>query len=308
VSQLDSALATIRQQSDLVPQFAIILGSGLGGVVDHIEDPVVLSFADIPGFMTSTAGGHRGQLVLGTIGGVAVVAMAGRLHRYGGWTTDQVTFPVRVMRALGATRLIVSNAAGGVQPRLVVGDIVVIHDHVDWMTGRPYLRFHSSPTTATQPDLANDQAHATATNGGQPNGEPSNLAEPPRWQPIDVPRRSPQVYDPSMMATAFAAARRGRFTAHPGVYLATLGPNYETRAEYRMMRRLGADVVGMSTVPEVLTAASLGMRILALSMVSNVACPDAPRQALHAEVLAAGRQAEPRMLQIVTAVLAASND
>ncbi len=271
---LDSTLSIIRQATDLRPRFGIILGSGLGGLVDAIEQPQTWDFAELPGFGTSTAGGHRGQLVLGQLGNVPVVAMAGRLHRYGGWSTAQVTFPVSVMHGLGASRLIVSNAAGGVNPKYRVGDIVVIHDHVDWMYGRPAARLAPVP------------------------GQPS----------VDAVLRGGAVYDPAMMQTALHASRRGGFAVYPGTYLATLGPNYETRAEYRMMRRLGADVVGMSTVPEVLAAAQLNMRVLALSMVSNVACPDAPNVANHDEVLAAGAAAEPRMRSIVEAVLAAEHD
>lgn len=281
---LASTLSVIRQTSDLQPRFGIILGSGLGGVVDAIQQPQTWDFAQLPGFGTSTAGGHRGQLVLGQLGGVPVVAMAGRLHRYGGWSTAQVTFPVSVMHGLGASRLIVSNAAGGVNPKYCVGDIVVIADHIDWMYGRPAARFAASPTDGTK------------TN------------EPNAVEPVDTVLRGGNVYDPAMMQTALGASRRGGFAAYQGTYLGTLGPNYETRAEYRMMRRLGADVVGMSTVPEVLAAASLKMRVLALSMVSNVACPDAPNVANHDEVLAAGAEAEPRMRSIVEAVLEAERD
>ncbi|WP_162006767.1 purine-nucleoside phosphorylase [Roseimaritima sediminicola] len=271
---LDSTLSVITARTDLRPRFGIVLGSGLGGLADAICSPVVIPFSDLPGFGTSTAGGHRSQLVLGYLADTPVVALAGRLHRYGGWSTDQVTLPVRVMQALGAEKLIVSNAAGGVNPKLCVGDIVVIHDHVDWMYGLPTARFGCAS---------------------------------PDWD-LDTVSRCEAVYDSRLSAHAFGAGRRGGFAVHPGTYLGTLGPNYETRAEYRMMRRLGADVVGMSTVPEVMTAARLGMRVLALSMVSNVACPDVRHVASHDEVLAAGRNAEPRMGQIVQTVIAAEQD
>ncbi|WP_068142429.1 purine-nucleoside phosphorylase [Roseimaritima ulvae] len=281
---LAPTLSMIRQRTDLEPRFGIILGSGLGGLADAIEQPQSWDFADLPGFGKSTAGGHRGQLVLGRLAGVPVVAMAGRLHRYGGWSTQQVSFPVAVMHGLGATRLIVSNAAGGVNPKYRVGDIVVIADHMDWMHGNPAARFAARPPAAPAP------------------------ADPPLAPAVDTLHRSRAVYDPAMLETALRASWRGGFTAYPGTYLATLGPNYETRAEYRMMRRLGADVVGMSTVPEVLAAVGLQMRVLALSMVSNVACPDAPNVANHEEVLAAGAAAEPRMRSIVAAVLAAERE
>lgn len=272
--------AAIRRRSSLVPEVAIILGSGLGAVADQLRDSVAIDFADLPGFGTSTAAGHRGQLVLGLLEQTPVVALAGRLHRYGGWTTDEVTYPVRVMRQLGAERLIVSNAAGGVHPRLRVGDIVIIDDHLDWMAGRPELRWSGSHAYAPADEIAHCRSKVAV--GG--------------------PLRS-RLYDRAMQEAAMQAARDEGFTAVRGTYLAVLGPNYETRAEYRMMRRLGVDVVGMSTVPEVMCAASLGMSILALSMVSNVATPDTPQQANHDEVLAAGRQAEPRMTAIVRRVL-----
>ncbi|QDT07520.1 Purine nucleoside phosphorylase 1 [Rubripirellula lacrimiformis] len=264
--KISAAADWIQSRANLSPSAAIILGSGLGGLADKIEDPVAIPFGDIPGFGTSTAAGHRGQLVLGTIDAVPVVAMAGRFHRYEGWSNDDVTFPVDVMHAMGASRLIVSNAAGGVSPKLSVGDIVVIADHINFMTGTfawnskqsvpCFGRTHSGPT-----------------------------------------------YDTAMSKTAMQVAVDTGFAAYRGTYLATFGPTYETRAEYRMMRKLGADVVGMSTVPEVLAASNRGMRVLGLSMVSNVANPDRPVKADHEEVLQAGRAAEVKMEAIVRAVL-----
>lgn len=285
VGHLSEALAAIEAVGGPCPEVAIVLGSGLGGVVDKIEKPVRIGFADIPGFGQTTAAGHQGELVRGWLGGVPVVVMAGRLHRYGGWSNGQVVFPVEVMQRLGAERLIASNAAGGVRPGLKVGDIVVIEDHIDWMSGSPLARF--SPHAEI----------AQVTDESSPLG-----SDPFARAPIPI-GRGKKVYDEGMIQKALAAARQGGFSATCGTYLAVLGPNYETRAEYRMMRRMGVDVVGMSTVPEVLAAARMGMATLALSMVSNVASPDTAQQANHEEVLAAGQQAEPRMLQIVEAVL-----
>lgn len=270
-----AAVATIRRHTALRPASGLILGSGLGGLADAIMDAVAIPFHRIPGFACSTACGHRGQLIIGRLGGVPVVAMAGRLHRYEGWSTDQVTFPVRVMAALGIRQLIVSSAAGAVNPKYRIGDIVVIRDHIDLMHGPRQQRFPAHPVAA---------ASSTTLHG----------------QPL----RGPSPYDEAMSEAALAAARRGNFIAHCGTYLATLGPNYETRAEYRMMRRLGADVVGMSTVPEVLQGSRCGLRVLALSMVSNVASPDAATKADHQEVLCAGAAAVPHMRRIVQGVLA----
>ncbi|TWU58623.1 Purine nucleoside phosphorylase 1 [Rubripirellula tenax] len=263
----------IRSEHDLRPVVAIILGSGLGGLAEKIESPTAIPFHDIPGFGTSTAAGHRGQLILGTIESVPVVTMAGRFHRYEGWSNTEVAFPVAVMHSLGCRSLIVSNAAGGVSPKLRVGNIVVIQDHINLM----------GPHVVDREDAS--------------NRERSVQLDPPHFT------RPANTYDPILSATALGVAIREGFDAYPGTYLATLGPNYETRAEYRMMRRIGADVVGMSTVPEVLAASSLGMRILGLSMVSNVANPDQAVKANHEEVLHAGRAAEVKMEAIVRGVL-----
>lgn len=277
------AVALIGRHCPLQPQMALILGSGLGGLAERIEQPHCLSFAEIPGFASSTASGHRGQLILGYLADRPIVAMAGRLHRYEGWTNQQIGFPVAVMAALGASGLIVSNAAGGVNPKLRVGDIVVIRDHLDWLWWRTTGGGVHNGTAAWSPCKANASADAT--------------------RPFGYSCHRGEVYDRQWSRIALQAALAGRFNALPGTYLATLGPNYETRSEYRMMRRLGVDVVGMSTVPEVSVATELRLRVLGLSMVSNVANPDRPQVANHAEVLEAGRAAEVKMETIVRTVL-----
>ncbi|MEM0926908.1 MAG: purine-nucleoside phosphorylase [Planctomycetota bacterium] len=243
------------------PLTALILGSGLGSLADKITPALSIGYREIPGFAASTAGGHRGELIFGTFNGRAIVAMAGRLHRYEGWSNRDVSFPVRVMHAIGATRLIASNAAGGLNPHLRVGDIVVMEDHIDWL----FL----AASKRSQPDAG------------------------------DFARLSRPVYSQPLIEKALQVARENGFRARRGTYLATLGPTYETRAEYRLMRRLGADVVGMSTVPETLTAANLGMEVLALSVVSNVANPDDAIVADHEEVLQAGDAAAGKLESIV---------
>lgn len=249
------------------PRAAIILGSGLGGLADHIEADATIPYHELPGFGSSTAIGHRGQLILGRLESVEVVAMAGRFHRYEGWSTEQIAIPVLAMRALGARTLIVSNAAGGVNPKLRVGDMVVIRDHINWLGHRVGLSQETS-------SAAMESIH-----------------------------RRDDLYDGELSRLAMQIAIEGRFTAYYGTYLATLGPNYETRSEYRMMRRIGADVAGMSTVPEILTAADVQMRCLGLSMVSNVANPDRAATADHDEVLEAGRTAATKLEAIVRGVL-----
>lgn len=270
--RISEAVAAIRKKiGDHAPRAAIVLGSGLGGLAGTIQQPRSIAYDDIPHFARSTASGHRGAIVAGFFGhekSVPVVAMAGRLHCYEGWTVEQVTFPVRVLAALGVKVLILSNAAGGLNPNYRVGDMMVIRDHINFM--------HRRRTAA------DDGNGMESTNGRTLHGP----------------------YDPTLSAVALRAARRGDFVAWEGTYLATLGPSYETRAEYRMMRRIGADAVGMSTVPEVIAAARQGMRVLAISMISNVARPDVGVKTSHQQVLAAGQQAEPRMGQMVEAVVA----
>ncbi|MDG2221710.1 MAG: purine-nucleoside phosphorylase [Rubripirellula sp.] len=269
---LDQAIERIRSRTTTPPAVAIVLGSGLGGLADLIDAKHVIPFKQIPGMASASAAGHRGELIIGQLESVPVVAMAGRLHRYEGWTHAQAVYPIRLMAALGAKRLIVSNAAGGVNPQLRVGEIVVIRDHINLIP-------NCIPST-TVPD---------APSMGNPAG-------------VGVGRRG-DVYDARMSRTALQAAVNAGFAARQGTYLATLGPTYETRSEYRMMRRIGADVAGMSTVPEVLAAKEENLRILGISMVSNVATPDIATKTDHQEVLEAGQAAETKMEAIVRAVL-----
>ncbi len=261
---LNAAVDFVRRQTSSPPTTAIILGSGLGGLAESIDQATAISYHQIPGFKTSSAHGHRGELILGQLENRTVIAMAGRLHRYEGWTNDDIAFPIELMAALGVQRLIVSNAAGGVSPKLSVGDIVVIRDHINWMGGS---------------SQRNQKIFAPC------------------------PLRAAALYDDAMSIIALQIAINQGFNAWPGTYLATLGPTYETRSEYRMMRRIGADVAGMSTVPEVLAAASLKLPVLGLSMVSNVANPDIAVVADHADVLQAGRAAATKMEAIVRGVL-----
>lgn len=264
----DRAADWLAPRLNLRPSAAVILGSGLGGLAARIERRAVWPFAEIPGFSRAvTAAGHRGELIAGWLEETPVLAMAGRYHRYGGHSNDQCMHPVRVMAALGIERLIVSNAAGGLNPHYCVGDVVVIRDHINLLGGI------SSPAAGARSALP-----------CQPPGHGN-------------------VYDAQLAAAAVRAATVSGFAAHQGTYLATLGPNYETRAEYRMMRRFGADVAGMSTVPEVMAASEAQVRVLAVSMVTNLARPDCPQVADHQEVLEAGRAAAAKMECVVRAGL-----
>jgi purine-nucleoside phosphorylase len=279
------------------PTVAIILGSGLGELADGIESSVRIPFAELPGFVSSTARGHRGQVVIGRLAGTPVVALAGRFHRYEGWSLAQVTFPVRVMSALGAKTMIVSNAAGGLRPHFRVGDLMVIRDHINWIPAR-------RPTEAR----GDDPVRSRSTADDSSDRADRNAADDIDHQrPHGFGGVSAATYDAALAQVAMAAGRDGDFAVHQGTYLATLGPTYETRAEYRMMRRLGADAVGMSTVPEAIVARRCGMRALAISMISNVARPDAVEETTHDEVLDAGRDAAPNLTRVVRAVISASS-
>ncbi len=248
------------------PRVGIILGSGLGQFVEQIDAEVCISYEDVPHFPRSTALAHRGQFVCGNLHGVPVIAMEGRCHAYEGYSFAEITLPVRVMHALGIQTLIVSNASGGMNPRYCKGDIVVIDDHINLMFGGPLAGPHYEAWGARFPDMS-----------------------------------SP--YDRALSDAALAIARQEDFAAHRGVYVAVKGPNLETRAEYRFLRLLGADVVGMSTVPEVIVAHQLGLRILGLATVTNVCLPDAlPRASAH-EIVDAAEGAEPKLRRIIRGII-----
>lgn len=247
------------------PRAAIVLGTGFGGLTSHLEKDATLSYADLPGFQQPTAVAHEGKLVCGELADVPIIALQGRVHYYERNTFAQITHPIRVAAALGCELLIVSNASGGINPQYRSGDIMVLDDHIDLMGNRNVI----SP----MPETASIRA-----------------------------RRS-ELYDRELASLAQSIGRRENFDCHRGVYVAVTGPNYETRAEYRFMRRIGGDVVGMSTVPEVIAAADSGMRVLALSAVTNVAKPDAPDAVDAMEVVDIAEHAEPKLRAIATEIV-----
>jgi purine-nucleoside phosphorylase len=263
-----TAVAAIRQRCDLRPRCAIILGTGLGELADEIETAAAISYKDIPFFPRSTALAHKGLLRLGMLSGVPVVAMQGRCHFYEGYPYEQLMLPTRVMHALGAKTLIVTNAAGGVNPHFTQGDVMAMEDHVNLQFAR---------------DLA------------QPLGLTINEAG------RIVQRKD--LYDRQLLEWAAEVARQNNFPLQRGVYVAVTGPNYETRAEYRLFRRIGGDAVGMSTVPEVLAAVSCGMRVLGLSTITNIAKPDALGTVSAEEVVVAAQHVGHRVRQLVRGVL-----
>jgi purine-nucleoside phosphorylase len=261
-----AAVDSIRQRCSQRSRVGIILGTGLGNFAVEIENPTALAYDDIPHFPHSTAIGHRGQFTCGAVGGVPVVTMEGRFHVYEGYTPAQITLPVRVMHRLGIELLVISNASGGLNPRLAVGDLVAIDDHINLMCANPLIGPHDDSLGPRFPDLS-------------------------------------AIYDAPLIEQVLAIARRHGFTAHRGTYVAVTGPNYETRAEYRFFRRIGGDVIGMSTVPEAIVAAQLGLKVLALSTVTNVCNPDALTETDGASVAAAASSAEWKLRTILLSLL-----
>lgn len=266
------AADALRAVRGTPPRVAIVLGSGLGGLADDIEQPHAIPYGDIPHFPRSTVEGHAGRLVFGTLEGVPVVAMQGRFHLYEGYTPQEVVRPVRVMRRLGADVLIVTNAAGGLNPSYRVGDLMAISDHI------------GLPTMA----------------GVNPLRGPNDARLGPRFPAMT------SAYDADLRLFAAHAASEGGSVLHAGIYAMVAGPNYETPAELRFLRLIGADAVGMSTVPEVIAARHAGMRVLAVSCITNetlaVEGAEAPA-AVHADVLAAATLAAGRLTGVVRGVL-----
>lgn len=260
--KITAAATFIAGMWSLKPKAGVILGSGLGGATAAITDRVVIPYDQIPHIARSTAHGHSGQLVCGMLEGVPVVVMEGRQHAYEGYPLQQITFPVRVLQRLGAELLIVTNACGGLNPQFRSGDLMVIEDHINLLGDNPLIGI-------------NDERLG------------------PRFPDMSAP------YTPALIDDALAVARRENFVAHRGVYVAVTGPNLETRAEYRFLRTIGADVVGMSTVPEVLVAVHAGLRVLGISVITDMCLPDALEVATVEHILATARSAEPKLRSII---------
>ncbi len=259
------SIVAIQKKSSLVPQVGIILGSGLGDFTNHITQATSIPYRDIPFFPKLSAAGHAGELILGHFGQIPIVAMRGRAHLYEGHDPLWATYGVRVMKALGIETLIVSNAAGGLNPRFSVGDVVLIDSHID-------LMFRS---------------------GLKSNHSETEVAD------MGIAQRFGNTYDESLIIAALNAAQESRVAISRGTYLATLGPTYETRAEYRAFRMLGADMVGMSTVPETILAAALKLRVLAFSVITNVAAPDITTATSHDEVLVGAATAQKKLVTLL---------
>jgi len=263
---IQQAADAVRALTPLAPAVGIILGTGLGGLAEEIAVGRTVPYEAIPGFPLSTVESHAGRLLLGRLGGKPVVAMQGRFHRYEGYSLAQVTFPVRVLHALGASTLIVSNACGGMHPLWAAGDLVLLADHINLLGDNPLV-----------------------------GGNDDRLG--PRFPDMSAP------YSPELRALAREAARELGITLREGTYVAVAGPNLETRAEYRMLRTIGADVVGMSTVPEVIVANHEGMRVLGISIITDLCLPDALEPADIGRIIATARGAEPSLTRLVRRVV-----
>jgi purine-nucleoside phosphorylase len=260
----------LRRISQLRPRLGIVLGTGFGAVSRHVEIEARVSYAQLPGFPGPRVPGHAGEVLLGRLGGTAVVVLSGRAHFYEGWPMEEVTFPVRVLAEYGVKALLLTNAAGGINRRLEPGDLMVISDHINFMGANP-LR------------------------GKQPLKvrEPRKHAEPTGF--VDLC----WVYDPAMRKLLFQSARSAHINLRSGVYLAVSGPSYETPAEIRAFRKLGADAVGMSTVPEVIAARQHGLKVAAVSCITNLAGDPGARPLTHEEVLQMGRRVEKLAAQLL---------
>ena len=265
--QIQEATHVVQSRWSKSPRVGIILGTGLGGLAEDIEGAAKIPYHEIPHFPLSTVESHAGRLVCGTLGGTNVLAMEGRFHFYEGYTLKQITFPVRVMKAMGCDVLIVSNACGGMNAQWSKGDIMLIEDHINLLSDNPLIGENDDRLGPRFPDMC-------------------------------------YAYDRELIRLTQQVAREEKIVCHKGVYLAIPGPNLETRAEYRFLRQIGADVVGMSTVPEVIVGVHCGLRNLGLSVITDVCLPDALEPVNLQEILAAAAVAEKDLRVLVRRVVA----
>ena len=262
----DDAVRALRGRTALVPDVAIILGTGLGRLADEITVEASVPYADIPGFVHSTVESHAGRLLLGTLEGRRVAAMQGRFHRYEGYTLAQVTWPVRVLKALGAGTLIVSNACGGMHPLWDAGDLVLLADHINLLGDNPLVGPNDDRFGPRFPDMT-------------------------------------EVYSARLRRIADQAGKAMDLRLPHGVYVALLGPSYETPAEIRHLRTIGADAVGMSTVPEAIAARHMGMEVLGISCITNMAAGVLPQPLDHAEVMETARRIRGQFIALLEGII-----
>lgn len=266
LDQLRESTAAIRKKSKLVPEIAIILGTGLGNFAKKVKTDAVIEYGKIPNFPVSTVESHKGQLILGELSGKKIAVMEGRFHCYEGYTPQEAVFPLRVLRELGAKKLVVTNAAGGLNLTYRKGEIVLIEDHINFMGINPLIG---------------------------PNDERIGPRFPDMYEP----------YSARLAGLAEEAARAQKLSIRRGVYVGVLGPNLETRAEYRMLRQWGADLVGMSTVPEVIAAVHMGMETLGISIVTDTCDPDHLEPCDIKEIIKTANEAGPKLDKLIEAAI-----
>jgi len=264
--KIEKAKKSIQSRSKINPQIGIILGTGLGALAGEIENREVISYKDIPYFAISTAPGHKGNLILGKLSGKEVIAMQGRFHFYEGYSLEEITFPIRVMKGMGASILVESNAAGGINLNFKAGDLMMITDHINLTGNNPLIG---------------------------PNDERLGQRFPDMSEP----------YDEKLIELAERIALEEKIKIHKGVYVGVTGPNFETRAEYRFLRYIGADAVGMSTVPEVIVARHAGLRVLGISCITDECIPDRLEPVDSDKVIRVAQEAEPRMTKLVKRII-----
>lgn len=261
---IEEAVNAIKIRLNLRPAIGLILGSGLGGIVDLIKDSIEISFSDIPNFPVSTVGGHAGKLVFGKIEGVTAAVMQGRIHYYEGYDLKKVVFPVYVLNQLGIKNLIITNAAGGINNDFKPGDLMIIYDHINLLGNNPLIG-------------------------------PEDMG--PRF--VDMS----QAYSPELREIAKSAAKNLNLPLREGVYACLTGPSYETPAEIRMLKTIGADAVGMSTVPEVIIARQCGMKVLAISCITNMAAGINPHELSHEEVIEVAKKSEEMLAMLLKEII-----
>ncbi len=266
VELMQKARDYIRSKTETVPNVGIVLGTGLGGLAKEIEADAVIPYSEIPGFVSSTVEFHKGRLIIGNLSGQQVVAMQGRLHYYEGFSMQEITFPIRVMKSLGASILVISNAAGGMNSDFRKGDLVIINDHINLLGDNPLIGVNNDELGPRFPDMS-------------------------------------KPYSERLAQLAKDVAKKNNIDVREGVYVAVAGPSLETRAEYRFLRMIGADMVGMSTVPENIAAVHMGMDVLGITIISDICLPDSLEPIDINEIIKTCESAEPKLTFLIREVI-----
>ncbi len=266
LQKINAAADFIRGKANIAPQIGLILGSGLGGFADEIEDAVKIDYHDIPHFPVSTVEGHAGKLVIGTLQGKKVIALQGRFHFYEGYSLEEVTFPVRVFKALGVSTMIVTNACGGINPQLYPGALMFITDHINFIGDNPLIGKNFNDLGPRFPDMST-------------------------------------AYDKSLISLGKQVAAELHIDTKEGIYTAVSGPYYYSKAELRMVKGFGSDTIGMSTVPETIVAVHTGIKVLGISCITDMADPDNLVPLEHAHVVAVANEARPKFIQLVSGII-----